>query len=114
LPESASDSFSVRIQKLSFVSVYYLNQGALHNRDYTTDFETMGLLNFFKKKVKVIGEPDSSNEGTFGWSGKDFEFLITGAIDNPANDYDQIMTPNSLEWIKVVKGYTTTNYSFLY
>ena len=63
----------------------------------------MGLLNFFKKKVKAVAESNSSSEGTFGWTGKDFEFLITGVIDIPADDYDQIMTPNSLEWIKVVK-----------
>ncbi len=63
----------------------------------------MGLLNFLKKKVKAVTGPDSSNEGTSEWTGKDFEFLITGVIDIPAGDYDQIMTPNSLEWIKIVK-----------
>jgi len=37
------------------------------------------------------------------WTGENFEFLITGDIEIPEKNYDQIMTPNSFEWEKVIK-----------
>jgi hypothetical protein len=36
-------------------------------------------------------------------TGKDFEFLIVGDIDVSSN-YDNVMTPNTFEWIKTVKN----------
>lgn len=37
------------------------------------------------------------------WTGQDFEFLIIGNI-NLFSDFDKIMTPNSLEWRKIIKN----------
>ena len=66
----------------------------------------MSLLNFFKRSKKIDKDStaipatvDKSN-----WTGKDFEFLIIGDIDIPADTYDSIMTPNSFEWIKIEKN----------
>ena len=36
--------------------------------------------------------------------GKDFEFLITGNIEIPLDEYDKIMTPTSYEWKKEIKN----------
>lgn len=66
----------------------------------------MGLFDLFRKKKpseltqqniilpKLL--PDRSN-----WTGKDFEFLITGELELSAENHDQIMTPNSLAWTKI-------------
>ncbi len=37
------------------------------------------------------------------WTGQDFEFLIIGDI-NLFSDFDKIMTPNSIEWRKIIKN----------
>ena len=37
-----------------------------------------------------------------GWTGENFEFLIIGDIDIFL-DFDNIMTPNSYKWIKIIK-----------
>ncbi|MBK9256913.1 MAG: hypothetical protein IPM42_15635 [Saprospiraceae bacterium] len=37
------------------------------------------------------------------WKGEDFEFLIVGDIEI-FSDFDNIMTPNSFEWIKTIKN----------
>ncbi|MCU7549974.1 hypothetical protein OCK74_12650 [Chitinophagaceae bacterium LB-8] len=64
----------------------------------------MGLFNFCKKRKTVVHEPsvpkppvDEQN-----WTGKDFEFLITGVTDISPDVYDNIMTPNSLTWSKIL------------
>lgn len=36
----------------------------------------------------------------YNWTGKDFEFLITGDLEIPDDVYDEIMAPNSYSWIK--------------
>lgn len=84
----------------------------------------MGLIDFINKKLGLIAEhnesfaaqvtnhkfPSSTNlndEPTFvdrtGWTGEDFEFLIVADID-VFSDFDNIMTPNSLEWTKIHKN----------
>ena len=63
----------------------------------------MGLFDFFRKRnvADKAVPPTGGNEDRSQWTGKDFEFLITGDIDIPAADYDQIMTPNTFQWKKV-------------
>jgi hypothetical protein len=66
----------------------------------------MSLFNFFKRNKKADKDPpvvDSTVDRT-AWTGKDFEFLITGDIEIPKDTYDSIMTPNSIEWIKIDKN----------
>src|SRR5687767_6746859 len=66
----------------------------------------MALFSFFKRNKKTDKEPpgiDATGDKSF-WTGKDFEFLITGDIDIPSDTYDSIMTPNSLDWIKIDKN----------
>ncbi len=84
----------------------------------------MGLIEFIKKKLGLISEPNEifatpvindkfpsptthNDEQAFddrtGWTGGDFEFLIVGDID-VFSDFDNIMTPNSLEWTKTHKN----------
>lgn len=65
----------------------------------------MSVFNIFKRNRKKEQEPriDTAVDRTL-WTGKDFEFLITGDIDVPAETYDSIMTPNSFEWTKVDKN----------
>jgi hypothetical protein len=49
--------------------------------------------------------PSSSHDADIlHWTGKDFEFLITGDINVPVAEYDHIMTPNSLACKKVIKN----------
>ena len=38
------------------------------------------------------------------WKGSDFEFLITGDLEISKDDFDSLMTPNSIEWKKVLKN----------
>jgi hypothetical protein len=41
-------------------------------------------------------------------TGKDFEFLITpGDIEIKSEDFDNLMTPDSMPWTKVVKNERT-------
>jgi len=46
-----------------------------------------------------MSESDKSN-----WTGKDFEFLIRGDVEIPESKYDEIMTPNSYSWDKVIRN----------
>jgi len=65
----------------------------------------MGLFDFLKKKkVSNTEAPPDAIEDWSTWTGKDFEFLIAGDITIPADDYDQIMTPNTFAWSKVNKN----------
>lgn len=62
----------------------------------------MGLFDFFRKRKETDKTvPPGDNEDRSQWTGKDFEFLITGDVDIPAADYDRIMTPNTYQWKKV-------------
>ncbi len=68
----------------------------------------MGIFDFLKgknKSKKTISEtkPESEIVDRTNWTGENFEFLITGDIEIPNDKYDQIMTPNSFEWEKVIK-----------
>lgn len=68
----------------------------------------MRLFDLFKKaKRDSIVAKDSfvplSEQDRSKWIGKNFEFLITGDLEITAENHDQIMTPNSFEWIKVEK-----------
>ncbi|GAB3718728.1 hypothetical protein GCM10027592_61910 [Spirosoma flavus] len=54
----------------------------------------MGLFGFFKKKkesstenaIKSTDDNTPANETSKEWTGKDFEFLITGEIDIPSTE----------------------------
>jgi hypothetical protein len=68
----------------------------------------MGIFDFLKKKkqslaVKKEESIDPIQSDYSKWKGKDFEFLITGDLEISAQNHDQIMTPNSSEWSKVIK-----------
>lgn len=80
---------------------------SLSNRWRTCKKGRMGLFDFFKKKDKQVDpeppNPTQEQVDKSQWTGKDFEFLITGDIDIPAEDYDNIMTPNSFDWTKTMK-----------
>ncbi|MES2213029.1 MAG: hypothetical protein V4490_07850 [Pseudomonadota bacterium] len=39
-----------------------------------------------------------------GWKGRDFEFLIVGDIQISNEEFDEIMTPNSMHWSKFEKN----------
>lgn len=54
----------------------------------------MVLFDFFKDIFRKT--PDDKSK----LRGKDFEFLITGDIEIPADEFDAIMTPNSFAWTK--------------
>ncbi|MDF7819304.1 hypothetical protein P1X15_16930 [Runella sp. MFBS21] len=66
----------------------------------------MKLIDFIKRKWGLslqaveIAAPIVER---VGWTGQDFEFLIVGEI-NVFSDFDQLMTPNSLEWTKTHKN----------
>lgn len=51
--------------------------------------------------------PPGIIEDRSSWTGKDFEFLITGDINIPADNYDQIMTPNTFVWSKANRNNST-------
>jgi hypothetical protein len=59
----------------------------------------MKLFNFFKKKSKSLEQIHESL-----LRGKDFEFLIRGDLNIPDENWDQIMTPNSIVWEKVAEN----------
>lgn len=66
----------------------------------------MGLLDFIKNKLRLSAKPANKTPvvvDRIGWTGQDFEFLIIGNID-VFSDFDNIMTPNSLEWTKTSKN----------
>lgn len=84
----------------------------------------MGIFEFIKKKLGLVTETNETfatpvindksplpafqnNESAFidmsSWTGEDFEFLIVGDID-VFSDFDNIMTPNSLECTKIHKN----------
>ena len=59
----------------------------------------MSMFDFFRRKKKSDRPVDKSQ-----WTGKDFEFLITGNIVISENDFDKIMTPRSFDWTKIAKN----------
>ena len=65
----------------------------------------MGIFDFFKKKKPAVPPtpPEDPAVDRSGWTGRDFEFMITGDLHIPDEDYDRIMTPNTLGWCKVHK-----------
>jgi hypothetical protein len=68
----------------------------------------MGIFDIFKRKKnpnnKNLESKDSFKNVDFNnWTGENFEFLITSVEDIPYDEYDNIMTPHSFEWIKVIK-----------
>jgi|GEM_PF-1679959 len=69
------------------------------------DFMLELVQSIFDRMIKTSKEnivtpiaPDSSK-----WTGKNFEFLITGDLEITAENHDEIMTPNSFEWTKIQK-----------
>lgn len=65
----------------------------------------MKLFDFFKRKqtAEPISKSTEIEIDKSQWTGKDFEFLITGDIEISSKDYDKIMTPNSFGWAKVIR-----------
>jgi hypothetical protein len=66
----------------------------------------MGLFDFMKSKLGLSlksADTTPSNVDRTDWTGKDFEFFIAGDID-VSLDFDNIMTPNSLEWTMTIKN----------
>ena len=49
------------------------------------------------------GPTSGEDEDKSHWTGKNFEFLITGNIDITPADFDHLMTPNTFKWTKVVR-----------
>ena len=69
----------------------------------------MGLFDFLKRKrksVKDLSEEKTESEifDRKNWTGENFEFLITGDVEVPSSNYDDIMTPNSFAWEKTTKN----------
>ncbi len=63
------------------------------------------LARIFKRRTlsSADTQPKPSAE-TAILTGKDFEFLITpGDLEIPASDFDDLMTPDSFRWTKVMK-----------
>ena len=56
------------------------------------------IIKTSKDNVVIPTKPDRSK-----WTGKNFEFLITGDLEIMAENHDEIMTPNSFEWTKIEK-----------
>lgn len=72
----------------------------MHDPDFMLElmqaiFDKMGTS---KDTIVMPTEPDRSK-----WTGKNFEFLITGDLEITPESHDEIMTPNSFEWIKIEK-----------
>ena len=55
-------------------------------------------------KTEPKAEIKTENIDRTNWTGANFEFLITGVDEIPNEEYDTIMTPNSFEWEKIIKG----------
>jgi hypothetical protein len=70
------------------------------------------LQKFFRKLFGTSKQKHDSNEvlqevniETSKTTGKDFEFLLTPSdIEIPANDFDNLMTPDSMTWTKITKN----------
>ena len=62
----------------------------------------MGVFDFFKRKLKK-SEPIilDINADRIKWTGKDFEFLIVGEINIKPEDFEKIMTPNTIDCQKI-------------
>lgn len=71
----------------------------------------MGIFDFFKKKKSQglpkhrmdFTEPPIDSVDRSAWNGSQFEFLIVGDIDIPTAEFDEIMTPNTFNWEKLIK-----------
>jgi hypothetical protein len=68
----------------------------------------MKLFDFFRRKSTlekgIPSQPSLTTKGNSEIPEAGFEFLITGDVNVPAEDYDQVMTPNSSEWTKLQKN----------
>jgi len=65
----------------------------------------MGIIDFIRKIFKKDEQIDQLEDiDRSNWLGQDFEFLIVGEIEIPIDIYDQIMTPNTLNWEKIYKN----------
>ncbi|EDM42809.1 hypothetical protein SCB49_14775 [unidentified eubacterium SCB49] len=58
-----------------------------------------------KSTLETESKTEMNNEkiDRTNWTGENFEFLIIGVDEIPNEEYDNIMTPNSYEWKKVIK-----------
>jgi len=68
----------------------------------------MKFFDFFKRKntshKEIPSPPAGKAESNSEIPEAGFEFLIIGNLNIPAEEYDQIMTPNSFEWLKLERG----------
>ena len=67
----------------------------------------MSIFNFFRKnkkqnlnKTEIQKSEPKDNSKLFG---KDFEFLIRGEINLSNENYERVMTPNSIPYKKILK-----------
>ncbi len=71
----------------------------------------MGIFDFFKKKQSQdlgkpqvdFTEPPIDSIDRSSWNGSQFEFLIVGDIDISTAEFDEVMTPNTFNWEKLIK-----------
>ncbi len=59
---------------------------------------------FHKWKQKELPSKDEPKVDKSMWRGKDFEFLISGDLEISSQAWDEMMTPNSMPWKKVMKS----------
>ncbi len=76
--------------------IFYIVKRNKKNKDSLSLNNQENQNKEFKNKPKIIDKKD--------WTGKNFEFLITGDITIPNSDFDRIMTPNSFNWEKIKKN----------
>ncbi len=65
----------------------------------------MNIFNFFKKKKPIDQQTENRKTEVDKslWLGKNFEFLIRGEIELTPENHDEIMTPNTIVWQKIMK-----------
>lgn len=72
----------------------------MHNPNFMLELVQAIFDKMIKTSMDIIisAEPNQSK-----WTGKDFEFLITGDLEISNENHDEIMTPNSFDWNKIEK-----------
>jgi hypothetical protein len=64
----------------------------------------MNLFKLFSRhKGKKSAQQNPPPVDRSNWTGKNFEFLITGDINLTAEEFDQIMTPNSISVQRIIR-----------
>lgn len=64
----------------------------------------MKIFNFFRKKKSYDIVPYSKiDDSKLALCGRDFEFLIRGEVKLPNKNWEEILTPNSMSWEKIIR-----------